>query len=203
MHATNMRSKIMSILRQWKTMGSIGLRLVRSSMRSICDSTVPHIPYERRKNMKRADLWMARVALSLSVGLLTVAQGYAGEKANMPTCTQATLRGRYLFGGIATLLPPAVTQQSLLAVAGYHIFNGDGTGTDIVTASINGAIVEDNNSFPINYTVNPDCTGTYTVPSEGLTFDIFIAPSGEELIVIGTKPGFVLVQGPSRRVSEK
>jgi hypothetical protein len=120
-----------------------------------------------------------------------------------PKCTLATLKGRYLFGGIATLLPPAAEQQSLLAVAGYHIFNGDGTGTDTVTASINGAIVEQNLVTPIRYTVNPDCTGTYTVPSEGLSFSIFIAPTGAELIVIATTPGFVLVQGPNKRVSHK
>ena len=95
------------------------------------------------------------------------------------------------------------TQPSLLAVAGQHIFNGDGTGTDIVTSTINGAILDTNFVTPILYTVNPDCTGTYTVPSHGLTFSIFIAPGGEELIVIGTNPGFVLVQGPNRRVSDK
>jgi hypothetical protein len=120
-----------------------------------------------------------------------------------PKCTLATLKGRYLFGGIATLLPPAVPQQSLLAVAGYHVFNGDGTGTDVVTASINGTIVEENSVVPIRYTVNPDCTGTYTVPSEELSFSIFIAPNGAELIVIATTPGYVLVQGPNKRVSPK
>jgi hypothetical protein len=120
-----------------------------------------------------------------------------------PKCTLATRKGRYLFGGIATLLPPAAPQQSLLAVAGYHIFNGDGTGTDVVTASINGAIVEENSVVPIRYTVNPDCTGTYTVPSEELSFSIFIAPNGTELIAIATTPGFVLVQGPNKRVSHK
>jgi hypothetical protein len=120
-----------------------------------------------------------------------------------PKCTLATLKGRYLFGGIATLLPPAAPQQTLLAVAGYHVFNGDGTGTDVVTASINGAIVEENSVVPIRYTVNPDCTGTYTVPSEELSFSIFIAPNGTELIAIATTPGFVLVQGPNKRVSHK
>jgi hypothetical protein len=56
-----------------------------------------------------------------------------------PKCTLATLKGRYLFGGIATLLPPAVPQQTLLAVAGYHVFNGDGTGTDVIFIAPNGA----------------------------------------------------------------
>ena len=141
------------------------------------------------------------VLLTLVVGQGLVFGDDDGDRP--PKCTLATLKGRYLFGGIATLLPPAVEQQSLLAVAGYHIFNGDGTGTDIVTASINGAIVEENFVTPIRYTVNPDCTGTYTVPSEGLSFSIFIAPNGAELIVIGTTPGSVAVQGPSRRVSRK
>jgi hypothetical protein len=127
---------------------------------------------------------------------------FGDEGRDKPTCTLATLKGRYLFGGIATLLPPAPL-PGLLAVAGYHIFNGDGTGTDVVTSTINGAILSQNFVGPTIYTVNPDCTGTYKVPSEGIEFNIFIAPSGEELIVIGTTPGFVLVQGPNRRVSDK
>ena len=136
---------------------------------------------------------------------LGVGQGlmFGADDGDKPACTLATLKGRYLFGGIATLLPPATPQATLLAVAGYHIFNGDGTGTDVVTSTINGAILNKHFVGPISYTVKSDCTGTYTVPSEGLTFDIFIAPRGDELIVIGTRPGFVLVQGPSRRVSEK
>ena len=153
--------------------------------------------------MKRVSLWMIGIGLCITVGLLTVQQGYAGEEDDGPTCTLKTLKGRYLFGGIATLLPPAVPEQLLLAVAGYHIFNGDGTGIDIVTGSINGVSTENNNEYDITYTVNPDCSGIYTVPAAGVSFGLFIAPDGEELIVIGTDPGFVLVQGPNRRVSRK
>jgi hypothetical protein len=136
------------------------------------------------------------------MGLLTVEQGYAEEKEHEPKCTQKTLKGRYLFGGIATLLPPAVPEQTLLAVAGYHIFNGDGTGTDVVTTTLNGEIDRENFETSISYTVNENCTGTYTV-SDGPSFGLFISPDGEELIVIGTTPGFVLVQGPNRRVSDE
>jgi hypothetical protein len=150
------------------------------------------------------------LGLCITVGLLIIEPGDAEKKDHAPKCTLATLKGRYLFGGIATLLPPAVDQQSLLAVAGYHIFNGDGTGTDIVTGSINGVSVENNfgdhpdrSEYGIRYTVNPDCSGTYTVPSTGVSFGIFIAPNGEELIVIGTAPSFVLVQGPNRRVARE
>ena len=137
---------------------------------------------------------------------LVVGQGlvFGDDDGDRPRkCTLATLKGRYLFGGIATLLPPAVEQQSLLAVAGYHTFHGDGTGTDLVTVSINGAVVLENFVTPINYPVNPDCSGAITIPTAGESFGLFIAPNGAELIVIGTTPGSVSVQGPSRRVSHK
>ena len=153
--------------------------------------------------MKRVGLWAIGIGLVVTVGLLTVEQGYAKEEDHGPTCTLKTLEGRYLFGGITTLLPPAVIEQSLLAAAGYHTFNGDGTGTDIVTVTINGTVVLENFVTPINYTVNPDCSGTITIPVAGESFSIFSAPNGEELIAIGTTPGSVVVQGPSRRVSRK
>jgi hypothetical protein len=162
--------------------------------------------------MTLAALLTLTVGLTLVLGpeARTADRGKAEKEDDTPTCTKATLKGRYLFGGIATLLPPAVEQQSLLAVAGYHIFNGDGTGTDTVTAMIDGVSVEknagkdpDRSEYDITYTVNEDCSGTYTVPAAGASFGLYVAPNGEELMVIGTIPGFVLVQGPSRRVSRK
>jgi hypothetical protein len=160
--------------------------------------------------MKRVGMWAIGIGLVVIVGLLTVEQGYAKEEDDGPTCTLKTLKGRYLFGGISTLLPPAAPQQSLLAVAGYHIFNGDGTGTDIVTAVLNGESVEknagenpDRSEYDTTYTVHPDCSGTFTVPAARVFLGLYIAPNGEELITIGTTPGDVSVLGPSRRVSPK
>ena len=71
------------------------------------------------------------------------------------------------------------------ADAGFHIFNGDGTGTDIVTFRINAVTVLENQAVPISYTVNADCTGRYTtlVPG-GPSFNLFIAPDGESIAVI-------------------
>jgi hypothetical protein len=155
--------------------------------------------------MKRVGLWAAIGIglLFITTGLITVDQGYAEKEDDGPTCTLKTLKGRYLFGALITRLPPAVPQQSLLAVAGYHTFNGDGTGTDLVTVTIDGAVILENFPTPITYTVNPDCSGTYTVPAAQESFGMFIAPDGSELIVIGTTPGSITVQGPSRRVSRK
>jgi hypothetical protein len=159
--------------------------------------------------MTRLGRWMIGIGLFITVGLLTGAPGYAEPEDDDPaTCTLATLKGRYLFGNTATTLlapddPDPLAKQQLVAIAGFHTFNGDGTGTDMVTLTINGVLVRENFVTPITYTVNPDCSGTYTVPIAGVSFGIFIAPNGAELIVIGTTPGDVSVEGPSRRVSPK
>ena len=147
------------------------------------------------------------IVLCATTGVLAAPQTPI-ETTNRPACTVATLKGRYLFGGIATLVPPASGGPALLAVAGYHVFNGDGTGKDVVAASVNGQSIErqfsepDRSVYDITYTINPDCSGTYTV-ADGVSFGLFVAPNGEEVIVFGTTPGFVLVQGPNRRVSPK
>ena len=153
--------------------------------------------------MKRVNLWMIGIGLSLSAGLLAAEPGYA-DKGDSPKCTLATLKGRYLFGGIATLLPPVSGDPSLLAVAGYHIFNGDGTGTDIVTFRVNGVTVLENEVVPISYTVNADCTGSYTVLiPDGPSFGIFIAPNGESIATIATAPPGNQGSSIARRVSRK
>jgi hypothetical protein len=117
-----------------------------------------------------------------SVGLLTTAQGFADENDRATKCTLATLKARYLFAGIGTLFPGAfgglITVESVGAAAGYHIFNGNGSGQDFVTFTING--VDQNVPSPnqLTYTLNPECTGTYAVHNPpgappGPTFDIF------------------------------
>jgi hypothetical protein len=155
--------------------------------------------------MKRVGLWAAMgIGICITVGLLTVNQGCAEEKEHEPTCSLKTLKGRYLFGVVTTLVPPVlgVTEPSPNSAAGYHIYNGDGTGTDVVTVRINGETVLENFVTPTSYTINPDCTGTVIV-TNGPSFGLFTAPGGEEVVLIDTTPGATGVLGPSRRVSRK
>jgi hypothetical protein len=143
--------------------------------------------------MKRVGLWAAiGIGIFITVGLLTVEPRYAEEKEHEPTCTLKTLKGRYLFADKGTILPPAfgVTGPTPGANAGFHLFNGDGTGTDTVTFRVNGVTVLKNQVVPISYTVNADCTGTITVLIPGgPSFGIFIAPNGEAIATIATDPG--------------
>ena len=139
--------------------------------------------------MKRVGLWMAiGIGIFISGGLLTVEPRYAEGKEQM--CTVKTLKGRYLFALNSTLLPPAfgVTEPTPSSAAGFHVFNGDGTGTDVITGRVGGQIVLENVVSPISYSVNADCTGSLTVVG-GPTFGLFIAPDGESLASITTDPG--------------
>ena len=113
--------------------------------------------------MKRVGLWAVGIGVLVSVGLLTVEQGYADENDRATKCTLATLKGRYLFAGTSMTIPPAGEEETLSASAGYHIFRGDVTGTDFVTLVVNGNIVPVTSPTPVIYTLNSGCTGTYTV----------------------------------------
>ena len=90
--------------------------------------------------MKRTVLWSIGIGVLVGPGLLPMGRAFAGEDDHPTRCTLATLNGQYLFAGSGTLFPPAfgLTQPSTSTSAGFHVFNGDGTGLDFVTFSVNG-----------------------------------------------------------------
>lgn len=110
----------------------------------------------------------------------------------MAECSLATLKGRYLFATAGPLVPPGfgVTEPTPATSTGFHIFNGDGTGKDIVTFRVNGKTVLDKGEVPLTYKVNADCTGDYTVDiKDGPTFELFIDPDGSKFAIASTNPG--------------
>jgi hypothetical protein len=142
-----------------------------------------------RRLLRRATPFFVVASLVAVAGLSLPRAIAAGNDEPKRACRLATLKGRYLFANSGVLLPPAfgVTQPTPAADAGLHLFNGDGTGTDIVTFSIGGQVVLENVEAPVTYTVNADCTGTVTVLN-GPSFDVFIAPDGEQFARIPTAP---------------
>jgi hypothetical protein len=151
--------------------------------------------------MKRIGLWATGIGVLISVGLFTVEHGYTEEKEHAKTCTLATLKGTYLFASNSTAFPPVVQQPTFEARAGYRIFNGDGTGTVTLTLSQNGVITLPDSHGDLSYTINPDCTGTYTVLNPTApTVEIFVAPNGEEFVAIETSNGRANDAFSSRRV---
>ena len=69
--------------------------------------------------MKRVSLWMIGIGLCITMGLITMEPGYTEERDHAPTCTLATLKGRYLsaFSGFLVPPTPGVTTQTPLAGA--------------------------------------------------------------------------------------
>jgi hypothetical protein len=130
-----------------------------------------------------------------------VPNSFADENDGATRCTVKTLKGRYLFAASSITFPPVVTQPTYSARAGYRIFNGDGTGTVIATFSDNGVITMPDVHVDLSYTINADCTGTYTVLNPAaLTAEIFVAPNREELVAIETSKGRANDAFSSRRV---
>jgi hypothetical protein len=122
------------------------------------------------------------------------------------SCSLSTLKGRYLFAHSGTILPPAfgVSEATPGADAGIHTFNGDGTGTDIVTVRVGSQIFLNNVTVPFTYTVNADCTGEYrTQIDNGPAFNLFAAPKGESVVMISTEPPGNYVSGIDQRVANK
>lgn len=156
------------------------------------------------KSVSRISMVPTRIMIVCGL-LVAGSTAWADDGVEGPPCTLKTLKGRYLFAEKGTILPPAfgVTGPTTGADAGFHLFNGDGTGTDIVTLRVNGATVLKNAVVPISYTVNADCTGTITVlVPGGPSFGMFIAPNGEAIATIAADPGNYAT-GISQRVSSK
>ena len=84
----------------------------------------------------RSRFFRRTMAIAVGTGLVVIAGlSFSGtlaasnDDARVRVCTLATLKGQYLFADAGTLLPPVVPQPTLSAYAGFHVFNGDGTGT--------------------------------------------------------------------------
>jgi hypothetical protein len=120
-------------------------------------------------SMKRGGLWVAGVAALIGVGLLIGSQEYAqgAEDDSKATCSEATLRGTYLF-----------------AYQGVETKEND----HVPFASAGYGEISRNEPFSGTYTVNEDCTGTSTY-TDGTHFDEFIAPDGSMFTFVQTDPG--------------
>jgi hypothetical protein len=117
-------------------------------------------------------------------------------------CSVKTLRGRYVFTASGFTIDPvagAVRPKGIIEVID---FNGD--GTLLVpggTRSLNGVITRfAPNATVFDYTLGDDCLGTITF--DGPTFDIVVAPRGNQLWLIQTNPNNVF-QGSATRTSQE
>jgi hypothetical protein len=141
--------------------------------------------------MNRRGLWAAGVVLILLVvgaGVLSVGTGYAqNEKASGAKCSEATLKGTYLFAQNGVEIKG--NDQRPFALAGYDVFDGNGKVKGVASGNSNGEVFR-KEPFTGTYTLKANCTGTVTfrggaAASQG---DIFIAPDGSKFAFVRTDP---------------
>lgn len=124
-------------------------------------------------------------AKTLAIAAITVlALGIAPlARADDKGCTNETLKGTFVHTG------SGFVKADPLAGVGTDTFDGEGGVTGTGSLSVNGNIVP--LTFTGTYKVNPDCTGTYTIPG-GTTLFFVIADSGNEIQAICIDPGVVI-----------
>ena len=157
--------------------------------------------------MKRTGLWAAGVVLLLLVGVvavLAVGTGYAKDEENAGAkCSEATLKGTYLFDGDGVEIKD--NEQLPFALAGYEVFDGNGKVKTVFSANLNGEITR-NETLSGTYSVEADCTGTATY-SDGTRDDQFIAPDGSEFTFVQIHPKNLVTasfepRGSAKRVGD-
>lgn len=124
--------------------------------------------------------------MTVAVFALAVAAAPAAKAAERG-CTNATLKGTYSDQDTGTIV-------GVGPFAGVNVDSFDGKGHMTISgmSSVNGSISAGGETG--KYTVNPDCTGTYTVEGGGLTIDAFfvIVDGGNQLQIVITDPGNVI-----------
>jgi hypothetical protein len=152
-----------------------------------CNDLLP----EWRKFMNPKEMTMkpritAKTLTSLAVTALALT--IAPLTALAKPCSVATLKGTY-----ADRDTGFISGVGAFAGVNLETFDGNGAMTATGTASLNGTIVS--GSSYGTYTVNPDCTGTYTVQNPlGLTVHAFfvIDDNGNEFQDVITDAGTVI-----------
>ena len=124
----------------------------------------------------------------------TLALGLAPTaKAQRNVCSVATLEGSFARSDTGFVMAAPATAVPL---TGVYLVTFDGNGGLAFTgfSSLNGNVSASTGTG--TYTVNPDCTGTYTsVSSTGRTGTAFfvITDNGNEIHIVPTNPGASLI----------
>jgi hypothetical protein len=135
------------------------------------------------------------------VGVLAVGRGFADEeKAAGAKCSEATLKGTYLFAQNGVEIKG--NDQRPFAIAGYDVFDGNGKVKGVASGNFNGEVFR-NDPFTGTYTVKANCTGTVTfTDGAAAQGDVFIAPDGSKFAFVRTNPEDVAA-GIDSRVTAK
>jgi|SRR5450755_3676295 hypothetical protein len=146
----------------------------------------------------------AVIVALVSLGAL----GSARAQSTSPACNNKLIRGNFgvTIQGTKLAGPGPTGPQVGVAVSEY---DGKGNFTQIDTVTIGGVVVADFTHTPATgtYTVNPDCTGTFTINfTDGrptVTANFVVVDNGNEIDAVvtsaGGNPGILATSSVSKR----
>ncbi len=155
---------------------------------------------------------MKRIAIFSALAIVSFTVEMRAQAPAETTCSNAILSGAYGVNISGTRPAPSVPPNSLF-LPGYieqaigvviQIFDGQGSfsQTDNVKGSISGIIP--NRPGSGIYSVNSDCTGTYTVNNHGVPFPIVtqmvIVNGGAEFRGVVVSPQAVMISANGRKM---
>jgi type II secretory pathway pseudopilin PulG len=140
------------------------------------------------------------------LGVLAVRTGFANdENASRAKCSEATLKGTYLFAQDGVNLTG--NDQVPFAIAGYQVYNGNGKVRGVQSGNFGGQVFR-KEPFTGTYTVKADCIATVTYNGgEPVVYDQFVAPDGSKFTFVQVKPpedvtSAFEVRGSAKRVAQ-
>lgn len=127
----------------------------------------------------------------VSLLLLTFAMAASSTLTAHAGCTNATIQGTYAFTIHGTILNP---DGSTLLIDGLArtTFDGKGNLTQLDAVAVNGNVAPGWASNTGTYSVNPDCTGTFTVTNGAqpeVHLQMIVAHSGNTIHDMVIDPG--------------
>ena len=159
----------------------------------------------RRIRPRRRITVLASAGVPLAAGGALALTGTASAAPSAatgakPSCSNATLNGTYTFGYISWQISNGKSTPA--SEAGFDTFNGNGTGTGVITAVYNGVVAGSNTPDTSTYTINADCIGTLVFHSGSNVyhFTVYVSPSGNSFSLINTDAGNA-VAGTETRMS--
>ena len=140
---------------------------------------------------------LAALAFYRHIGVISQVRAYELKAADSEAlCPRgdATLRGTYMSMGGGT-----VVGVGPVAFIGTVYFDGNGGITNPYTVSFAGTITRVVGKA--TYTVNSDCTATFTTTDNTQHFDMRVSPDGSKVDYIETDAGTV-ISGSGSRVND-
>jgi hypothetical protein len=142
--------------------------------------------------------------ISLTLFLLTLALSASSSVAY--ACDDATIKGTYDFQIHGTIfLPDGVTTLLVDGVAKTR-FDGKGNLTQLDAVATNGNVAPGWRLSTGSYSVNSNCTGTFTVTNGELPSihaQMLVAQSGNKIHLVVIDPGFATTSEGEREQTPK